>query len=182
MLNILHYGGTVMSNDTHMKLKTEHAKSFIEHLNTLDDNIKWTTEGEVEGEVDGELAFLDCCTIRKEDGSIKTKVYRKATHTNQYLNWESNQPTDHKIGVVRTLHHRAESIVSEPVELHDEITEIHQALSICGYPNWALHRKDPSNITPNKDSKAPVGEKKKCQPVVIPYVKDVSEQLRRIFK
>ncbi len=85
---------------THTKLKTEHAKSFIEHLNTIDDDIKWTT-----GEVDGELAFLDCCTIRTEDGSINTKVYHKATHTSQYLNWESNHPTDHKIGVVRSRKH-----------------------------------------------------------------------------
>ena len=158
-------------------MKKEHAKSFIDHLNTIDEDIQWTTEGEV----NGELAFIDCCTIRTEDGTIKTKVYRKATHTNQYLNWESNHPVDHKVGVVRTLHHRADNIVSDPVELQGELTEIHQALSICGYPKWALQRKDHSSKTPSKDN-AQAGDKKKRQPIVIPYVKDVSEQLRRIFK
>lgn len=94
-------------DDTHCKLKRQYSQEFVDHLNTIDPDIQFTTEGEV----DGALAFLDTITIRQEDGSIKVQVYRKSTHTDQYLNFKSNHPLDHKLGVARTLLHRAEPCV-----------------------------------------------------------------------
>ena len=52
----------------------------------MDDDIKWTTEGEEVKEVEVEglenktergLAFLDTLSIINENGSIKTRVHRK---------------------------------------------------------------------------------------------------------
>ena len=56
-----------------------------------------------EEESDGQLAFLDVLLCREDDGTISTSVYRKATHTNQYLSFRSHHPTAHKVAVVRTL-------------------------------------------------------------------------------
>ena len=56
---------------------------------------------------------LDALIVRKPDGSLKLIVYRKATHTDQYLNFDSHHPIQHKLGVVRTRLDRLDIIVSE---------------------------------------------------------------------
>ena len=42
------------------------------------------------------------------------QVYRKKTHTDQYLNFESHYPLPHKLGVIRTLYDRCDNIVTDP--------------------------------------------------------------------
>lgn len=64
-------------------------------------------------ESEGELAFLDTRTVRQDDGSIRVKV----THTDQYLNQESNHTLEHKLSVVRTLFHRAKTVSKNPEDL-----------------------------------------------------------------
>ena len=105
-------------DDTYMIMKKAHAQEFIEYLNTVDPDIKWMMEGEVETVVTEEadeeivwdrvetvLAFLNTWSVILTDSSIKTKVFRKETHTNQYLNFGSKNPLEHKRGIVRTLLH-----------------------------------------------------------------------------
>ena len=68
-------------DDTYTVLQKDQAQNFIDYLITVDDDIKWTTEGEVVKEVEVEglenktergLAFLDTLSVVNEDGSIKT--------------------------------------------------------------------------------------------------------------
>ena len=101
-------------DDTFTIVKRKHSQEFTDHLNSIDDNIKWTTEIEAEVAEDSgrSLPFLDVLMTSLKDGSFKTTVFRKPTHTNQYLNFSSNHPIEHKRGVVKTLIHRAEVVVS----------------------------------------------------------------------
>ncbi len=48
--------------------------------------------------VDRLLPFLDTRLIIKDDVSIKTKVFRKDTHTHQYLHLDSNHPLERERG------------------------------------------------------------------------------------
>ena len=48
-----------------------------------------------------------------DDGSIKTKVYCQENHTDQYLNFNSNHPLEHRRGLMKTLMHRVDTIVTD---------------------------------------------------------------------
>ena len=52
-----------------------------------------------------------------EEGRLNTSVYRKATHTDQYLHWDSHHAVSSKYSVVGTLFHRARTICSTPMKL-----------------------------------------------------------------
>ncbi|XP_072033374.1 uncharacterized protein [Amphiura filiformis] len=81
------------------------------HLNEIDDtnSIKFTFEEEK----DGKIPFLDTLIVKREDGTVKLLVYRKATHTDQYLNFASHHPLHQKLGVIRTLMDRKDKIITE---------------------------------------------------------------------
>ena len=70
--------------------------AFSVHLNSVDPNINFT----MELEQDDNLAFLDVLVMRTQDGKLATKVHRKPTHTNRYLNYHSAHSNEQKQGVV----------------------------------------------------------------------------------
>ncbi|XP_070532995.1 uncharacterized protein [Ptychodera flava] len=163
-------------DDTHTKLKKCHAQEFTDHLNTLDPDIKFTTEGEE----NRSLAFLDTLSVVQEDGSINLKIYRKPTHTDQYLNFTSNHPLQQKLGVIQTLFHRAESVITDTTDCVEEKQHITQALAKCGYPSWTFNRVSKQSKPKATTSKARKDFVRKGQNV-LPYVKGISEALKRTF-
>ena len=72
------------------------------------------------------------------DGSIRMKVVRKVTHTDQYLNFSSNHLLENKRGVMTTLMNRADRLVSKETELGREKDHIRQALKVNGYLDWMV--------------------------------------------
>ena len=86
-------------DDTFVVIKTEYIDEFTNHINNIYPNIKFTSEGQD----NGQLPFLDTLVCRLDDGTHKVKVYREPTCTEQYLNFSSHHPIEHKLSVVRTL-------------------------------------------------------------------------------
>ncbi|XP_062849575.1 uncharacterized protein LOC134311850 [Trichomycterus rosablanca] len=178
------YSGTPPSHwfryvdDTWVKIKSEEVPHFTDHINSVDKHIKFTREDAS----DNVLAFLDCEIASKDGGRLKVNVYRKPTHTDQYLRFDSHHPLEHKLGVIRTLHHRANSIPTDTTAKDREKSHVKKALGECGYPNWAFVK---AGKTPKHSSSGSKGgeeqPRSRRKPVVIPYVAGVSEQLRRIF-
>ena len=98
-------------------------QELINFLNKLDNSgsIKFTYEMESEGK----LLFLDFLIVRNEVGDVKLQIYRIPTHTEQYLNFCSHHPIEHKLSVVRILLERSQSLVSESHDrqLEDALAE-----------------------------------------------------------
>ena len=94
----------------------KYVPEFTEHINNIDSNIKFTME-EPENNT---IALLDTKVTVQNDGSTNIQVYIKPTHTEQYLNWESNQPLENKRSVIRTLLGRVDQVVSEEQDKTEE--------------------------------------------------------------
>ena len=146
--------------------------SFSEHLNSIDQHIQFTSEQEK----DGRIPFLDTCVSINQDGSTKISVYRKPTHTDQYLNFQSNHHLQHKRAVVNTLMLRA--LVTESDDRTRETQHVKQALKMNNYPEWMLTIPHPKSTT--EDTEEPQNEKKIYAST--PYIKGISERLQRAFR
>ena len=94
-------------DDTCVILSSKSKEEFFQHINSIDPRIQFTTE---ESKSDGSIPFLDCLVTPQTDGSIQTAVYRKPTHTDMYLHWDSYHHLAAKYSVINTLRHRAKTV------------------------------------------------------------------------
>ena len=69
---------------------------------------------------DGSIPFLNMLITSDEEGRLNTNVYRKPTHTDQYLHWDSHHAIASKYSVIGTLYHRARTVCSNPNQLQNE--------------------------------------------------------------
>ena len=163
------------------KIKIGHTQQLTEHLNQIDTtgNIKFTHEEEQQGTI----AFLDMKIHHDEDGSVKIKIYRKPTHTDQYLLWTSEHPVAHKLSVVRTLYDRA-NLVTNAQDREEEEKHIKQALKTCQYPAWVIDKgKREGQRKQKKDTKKKKDTKSENRGmVVLPYVRGVTECIQRAMQ
>ena len=136
-------------DDTCVILRKTDTETLFEYINSQNPHIKFACEPEV----NGQLAFLDTKITRKESGLLDVTIYRKPTHTDQYLHFDSHHPISHELSVIRTLNYRAQTAVTDPEERTKERDHIKGALSRCGYRQWASDLLD-SHSNTSADKKA----------------------------
>ena len=90
-------------NNTFVIQGEEHSHHFLQHTNSLDPYIQHPME---DFKDNGSIPFLDTLVSPGPNNTLITSVYRKPTHTNQYLHWDSNNNLPAKYSVVTTLTHR----------------------------------------------------------------------------
>ena len=113
---------------------------FLQHINSVDPAIQFTVENNKE---DGAIPFLDTIVKPEADGNLSITVYRKSTHTDQYLQWDSHHHLSAKFSVINTLTHRAQTVCSNPELLHKEMDHLRKVFLNVSILNglWTRGRK-----------------------------------------
>ena len=97
-------------------------------------------------------------------------VYRKNTHTDRYLPFESHHPAHVKRGVVRSLVRRAENVSTHNESLKKEMGHLRMVLRANGYPSNLVQPSKPRTADdPEKDVED--DEDKPIATAIIPYSK-----------
>jgi hypothetical protein len=171
-------------------LKKTEVNEFHNHLNSISPYLQFT----IELEENRRLPFLDTVTIRS-NGKVEVDIYRKPTHTDKYLHYDSHHPKQHKLSVLNTLLDRAEKIPSSNRGKRRERKHVFKVLRDNGYPfkfiqsydimrkrlltnntNGNLHTTDVNNSRANPaDCAAPSF-------VVLPYVKGITEKISQVLR
>ena len=87
-------------DDTIFIQREENKQNFLEHINSVDPAIRCTVKDNKE---DGAIPFLDTTVKPETDGSLCITVYRKPTHTDQYLQGDSHHHLSANYSVINTL-------------------------------------------------------------------------------
>ena len=140
--------------DTFTIIKKKNKNSFLQHLNSIHPSIKFACEEEKE---DGSMPFLYILLTPAEDGSLNTSVFRKPTHTDLYLQWDSHHNMPSKYSVAGTLYHRATTICSNPTLLHEEEQHLFNALKMqvphMGHKQSKTEEPEPQQKQTKKSNK-----------------------------
>ena len=129
-------------SDTFVIIQKTQEDSFFQHINSIDEKIQFTKEA---SRGDGSMPFLDTLVTINEDGSLNTKVYRKPTHTDLYLQWDSHHSIAAKYSVINTLHYRAKAVCSSKQLLKEEEEHLQKVLIENKYTNVGLEQGEAQN-------------------------------------
>ena len=174
-------------DDTFVINQAEHSQALVQHINSQDPNIQFT----VEPTQQGSLPFLYMLVTIEQDNTFSTSVYRKPTHTDQYLHWDSNHHITAKQSVFNTLAHRTKVISSSQDKLQKELQHIKSALQQCQFPNWALNQwyhkfinpNQPNNNNNTNNNNQQDNNSNKCNiTIVIPYMPGTGEKFKKLCK
>ena len=137
----------------------------------------------------GELAFFDTL-LKRNNGEISILVYKKPTHSDQYLHYSSHHQTSSKESVVSSLFNRAYSVVTNKDDLHKKKnTRIRQVLKENGYQE-SIIGKIFKGITNNHSlpqsqqltQATDIQEEEIRMSISLPYVEGTSEKLQLILR
>ena len=109
-------------------------------------------------------------------------MYRKPTHTDLYLQWDSHHNLACKYSVINTLRHRAKVVCSSSKLLEEKLKHLDEVLQQCKYPKWTikmiLKEQEQRRNRRGKD-RNPRQPQNRCY-IVVPYTKGLCESYKSI--
>ena len=109
-------------------------EDFLNHLYSIRSSIQFTMEVEQARE----LPFLDVL-VKRNDEEFHTSIFRKPTHTDSYINYQSNHHPATKIATILCLKKRAENICQGET-LVQELKHIEDAFVANNYPSGLVRK------------------------------------------
>ncbi len=118
-------------DDTLLLVKPEDVNEILQQFNNYHRNLEFTVD-----------RFDDCIPHFLDlelhpDGVLS--IYRKDTHTAQFVHHDSFTRWNHKVAWIRSLASRAKRLCS-PTKLKDEIKNITRFASYNGFPRWTVKK------------------------------------------
>lgn len=153
-------------DDTFAILPSSGITAFLDHLNSIHNNIQFT----MELEADCSLAFLDVLVIRNPNGTLGHTVYRKKTHTDRYLNGESHHHPCQLSTVGKSLLQRAHRICDKD-HLPAELQHVRRVLRENKLQVPRLRRR--GRVKPATVERVPA---------ILPFVRGVTDKIGSILK
>ena len=77
--------------------------------------------------------------MKKKGGILATKIYRKETHTNRYLNYESCHSRQQKQGIIISLLNRTAKLITDSKDFKEK-KMLRRTLEDNNYPNWLIKK------------------------------------------
>ena len=164
-------------DDTFVIIKKTEVDEFHNHVNNIEASTKFT----IEHETNNFIPFLHVCVTREASGGLMTKIYKKPTHTNRYLIFNSAHSMSQKQELVECLLQRAQSqLNSKRANKTLETLKIMEALKKNDCAKWFLKRTVKSLKT--KANLSFANNKEIKTRVVLPYVLRYFEALSKILR
>ena len=167
-------------DDTFTIIESSQKNELLEHVNSIDKHIQFTAEHQ---RSDGAMPFLDILITPRKDGSLSTSVFRKPTHIDLYLQWDSHHPLTSKYIVIDAVQHRAQAICSNPQLLQKEEQHVESTHKKCKYPTWALNKikiNAKKQATKKATTNRTITNNQKKSYIVVPYYSGLSESIKKI--
>ena len=146
-------------------------RSYILPIFALPCEFIWVDTSMRQQSTDSYVPFMDVLLMR-QGSTIKTKVYRKPTHTEVYTNNRSQHPWTIKASAMKTLACRAHRLSDSPEDLEEELEHLIDVFCANGFKHRVVERTIRGYV--------PNGEKRERSKTMlyIPYVDSKSEALR----
>ena len=151
---------------------------MLNYLNSIDPHIKFTVE---QPNMEGAIPFMDTLPQPKGE-NISVSVYRKPTHTDRYLDFNSSHPISAKKAVVRAVMDRAENVCSDPDILVKEVEHLGKVLCYNNYPQWLIDKWGKSEKSGPLIHPDTGLEIKKQFFISVPYFPGLSKSFKKIFR
>ncbi|KAH9581087.1 hypothetical protein MS3_00008331 [Schistosoma haematobium] len=154
-------------DDTFVIVKKNELENTYKLINNVFDDIKFT----MEQESNNKLSFLDTLITRTATGKLETQVCRKPTHTDQILNYNSNNPRAHKKNCVHTVQEGEDTLAAR--KNGEKYLDVFQK---NGYPINFIKKYQPYAASEPKSSRE-INKR-----IILPYIQGISETATRLLK
>ena len=167
-------------DDTLLLVKPEDVDEILKEFNSFHPNLEFTAD-----------TFEDCVPhfLDLEIHRDGLSIFRKETHTAQFVHYDSYTKWNHKIAWIRSLTSRAKKLCC-PSKLSNELNNIKKFAAFNGFPKWIVKNVIRQSLGNKRNNDIDSDEEIEKLYMSLPYngkeaeciVKRCKKRLKKLFK